>query len=150
MENIILVLLFYFIGTMLSSRGKKKRTPPPGLPEQIPGQGAPEKESERRIAFEIPHLEGAPPLPSKTSSGEGEGEEDAFLPETTWEPEFREEWKDAVEEPQNVLEGNGAKHVPQEQPDGEHSPIRFTPQNALQAIAMAEILGRPKAYRNMR
>lgn len=148
MENIILVILFYFIATVLSDRNrKKKRTSAPERPNGIPGKAEPSggaAQPTERIEFEIPHLEGAPPLPLP-SSGECHETEDADAQKTVWESDTRYMGRESGEEERKLPHGGNASSSAQ--PDEKNTVIRFTPQSALQAVAMAEILGRPKAHR---
>ena len=134
MENIAFAVFLYFLVTVLMG-GKKKRKPsPPGQMELPPQPG--DREAPR-IDFEIPHLEGAPPLPSL----------DAIQREApSSEPPLRQRSPSAERE---TLPARDAAPVADGQPAGKACPILLEPQTAMQAIAMAEILNRPKAYRNL-
>lgn len=134
MENIAFAVFLYFLVTMLTGNKKKRKPSPPEQRELPPTEdmGA----SHGGIDFKIPHLEGAPPLPSCDAIRR----EEAGPPLQQRTPSTERE----------SCPARGGDPVPGGQPDGKARPILLEPQTALQAIAMAEILNRPKAYRNLR
>ena len=140
MEDIILVLLFYFIATVLSNKKQRGKVPskrPVPMPRQGGGNGKP-------VDFEIPRLEGAPPRPSSDGiyQEDAEGEE-------TWQ---HSEEPDRGYASQDSLAGAGNHEEPGKKASphaqGDQPTMALTPQTALQAVAWAEILNQPKAHRN--
>ncbi len=157
MENILLIIFLYFIATIFSDRNKRKkrRMPPSGPPEQMPQQvprGQDGAAPRRGVDFEIPHLEGAPPVPS--ADGVYHEEEDEASGKPAPHPE-RDLWQEYVERTRHAVLRNGAgsSETAIEASAGEAGkphPILMDPQTALQAVALAEVLNRPKAYRKIR
>ena len=157
MENILLIIFLYFIATIFSDRNKRKkrRMPPPGTPEQMPGRvprGQDGTAPRREIDFEIPHLEGAPPVPS--ADGVYREEEDEIPRKPASQPK-RNLWQEYAEQGRHAGLRNsagisGAAMEASAGEAGKPHPILMDPQTALQAVALAEVLNRPKAYRKIR
>jgi len=138
MENIILIILFYFIATVLSDK-KKRRKVPPRPPGPILTQ---RRGNQKPIGFEIPKLEGAPPqtLPDEEGKEKADEEGSFQMQDDLWKgypPQESLACADANAE--SVVET--LADVQEKQPAS-----ALTPQTALQAIAWAEVLNRPKAH----
>lgn len=121
------------------------------MPEQVP-QGQDGAAPRRGIDFEIPHLEGAPPVPS--ADGIYHEKEDEVFGHTASHPK-RDLWQEYVERTRHTGSRNGAgsSETAMEASAGEAGklhPILLDPRTALQAVALAEVLNRPKAYRKIR
>ncbi|MBR2214216.1 MAG: hypothetical protein IJ849_00495 [Selenomonadaceae bacterium] len=117
MENLLAIIVFVLIAVLSDRGSKKKRQAPPQAETGDDYVPA-------NIDFDIPHIEGAPP--------------ENYFPEPPSETAAATPTPHST--PQIAISQSTA-------PRRENSPLRLTAENTLQAMAWAQILGRPKGYR---
>ncbi len=173
MDSSVWVIILFAVMAILSDKlGKKKpskKMPPPfpprgadrTLPPPMPAPWGTEKKG-NELPFEIPDLKGAPLPPGRADEG-GVYREPGTKVQDMLEA-YREEMADkartAAYEEQRRMEEAAARAAEEaayaqqaglvKKPQASVGPLlpHFTPEQVQQSIVMAEILGRPKAYRN--
>lgn len=158
MDAILMIALFVLFSVVSDRLDKKKRPPKPGkkskreLPRQLPAQWprhpVPTSQDEP-LPFAIPELRNAP-----SPAGEACQETVAIRQQEKKEKEesrnlLKEQYQQADERQRKEQEQQipAVKPLPQPvHPVNRWIPM-LTPQSAQQAVVLAEILGRPKAYR---
>ena len=112
--------------------GKKKKVPPRPLPKPGEGQG--------RQKMPLPWPDIRPPVPAEPQEPEIYAEPEPELP-VLKQPVLRK-----FSPAKRALEPEQAMAPVQSRPSG----LGLTPEQAISALAWAEILGQPKAYKNGR
>ena len=157
-------IVYITLGNMGEGKKKKRRRPSPAKTER-PKSDAPATD-ENRHSFPIPPILGAPPAEQNSTNN-------APVPNAAPE-RMTSVLDDFLEELEDFLDASSAKKntAPIDEETGEEtppplpqrpmppsatlprnkkptpSPYNLTPRTALQAVALAEILGKPKALKN--
>lgn len=124
MENIILIIVLYFLGTLVTDKAKRKqrrknnRNQRESIPIDFDMSSAQKNNS---WDFEIPELEGAP----------------NSKPNIDTDINFDEKPKEIQKEPIETTVKSTEN-------------LQLSSDNVRYGIVLAEILGKPKAYRHMR
>ncbi len=140
----IIVIIFITIVKEQWEQRKKKRGRQRGhRPFPIP------REPSRGRDFEIPQIEGAPsleeePVPSFDSMEQEEREQASQIFLETLQRRKEQQGAASTAGKMSDIAETGKASV------GQSAPLQLDPQSALQAMALAEVLGKPKAYRNRR
>lgn len=163
MENIILIIVLYLIGTIVSDNAKRKkrrsqkrgkhteenRVPPdfdiPPLDRDNPFDfEIPPVKTKKSQDFEIPKLEGAPKSkPAPGADGVYREEEEKIV-----NPYLDYLKRDA---PKNKEKTSGMEqNIPLKVDKVSKKSTKLSTENVRYGIIMAEILGKPKAYRRIR
>ena len=163
MENIILIIVLYLIGTMVSDNAKRKkrrsqrrdteaeenRMPPdfdiPPLDRDNPFDfEIPPIEGKKSNDFEIPKIEGAPKSkPELGPDGVYREEEEKIV-----NPYMDYIKRDAPEKKEKTSDTK--QNIPLKVEEVAKKSTKLSTENIRYGIIMAEVLGRPKAYRRIR
>lgn len=153
MEAVMMIVLFVLFSVVSERLDKKKCPPKPRaksrtelpakLPDLWPRQPVPTGQDDP-LPFEIPELRNAPP-----SSGEACPEAAIIRQQEEESRILLEEQRQACERQRREQEQQIHAAEPPQQMVSSAKPWLpvLTPQAAQQAVVLAEILGRPKAYR---
>lgn len=168
MDTILMIVLFALFAVLSDKIGQKPKVPrrpreegsqlPPPAPTPWPRK-APAPKQTGRLGFEIPELRNDPSAPRETETAASD---------TVWQQEQEARAREAdrqralayerqrAEEEARIRAAELAAYEQQAKvklpsPDPARRRLRIpalTPAKAQQAVILAEILGRPKAYRN--
>lgn len=147
MEDIILIIVLYFIGTLVADQAKRKKRKERREREQtqedslgdIFGLDLPSStQQESKPNFEIPKIAGAP------KSKPEPGADGVYREEDTQEVNKYQEYlnRRSNAEPKNMREKTSLKVI-----EATKEQLTLSREKVREGIVLAEILGKPKAYK---
>lgn len=148
MESILMIIAFVLFAVLSDKKGSKKKVP-------VPRQEMPSPKNGGNLGFKIPELRNAPAADKRNS-------EWILQQEQAYRQEQEAKKREAEHKRQRMLEEEQIRAAEQAaykiQAKLASTPVRrprlripaLTPESAQQAVVLAEILGRPKAYRRRR
>lgn len=149
MDSVLMIVLFIIVAVLSDKMGTKKKVPR----KKIPVHTRPE--------FKIPDIKGAPVATKDNASGYLEQMAAAEASEH-YQDELLTKAKELAYTQQRMAEeaqirlaekhdyGIAAKLVAGENKTNTDIMVELNPQTARQAVVLAEVLGRPKAYQRFR
>ncbi|SFT80940.1 hypothetical protein SAMN02910356_02210 [Selenomonas sp. GACV-9] len=165
METILMIVFFALFAVLSDKMGKKPkvpRRPQPGSKPPVPWpQEKAEKASQQagKLGFKIPELRNAPSAGTQGSSYDAEA---ARRQAEEYRERLAAEQRELAHARERAVQEaaiRAAEQAEYERQAKVRPPVRnalkvgrqlpvLTPANAQQAVVLAEILGKPKAYRN--
>ncbi|MDD6135174.1 MAG: hypothetical protein PUB49_10910 [Selenomonadaceae bacterium] len=145
MESVLMIIVFVLFAVLSDKKGSKKNVP-------VPRQENPAAKNGGKLGFNIPELRNAPDTAKRDADWILQ-QEQAYRQEQAAKRREEEYHKQRVREEEQIRAAEQAAYevqaklakVSRRQPQV-RIPI-LTPKSAQQAVVLAEILGRPKAYR---
>ncbi len=145
MDSLLVFLLFLLVTWYFDKKGKEKKSPRPQRTRPtLPSQPITWEEAKRgQIPFEIPKIKGAP------------GSDDLLVVDSEAERAYQNQLareRQAARRAELLAEDARQSPPPESPPvapaQGEkRGLLTLTPETAREAVVLAEILGKPKAYR---
>ena len=149
MENIILIIVLYLIGTIVSDNAKRKKRRSQRRDTEAeekrmpPDFDIPPLDRDNPFDFEIPKIEGAPKSkPEFGPDGVYREEEKIVNPYMDYIKRDASEKKDKTSDTK--------QNIPLKVEETVRKSTKLSTENVRYGIIMAEILGKPKAYRRVR
>lgn len=148
MESALMILVFVLFAVLSDKKGSKKKVP-------APRQDNPRANTSENLGFKIPELRNAPDSAKRDAEWIIQ-QQQAYRQEQEAKRREAEYQKQRLRAEEQIRAAEQAAYeiqaklasAPQRQPRLRIPAL--TPESARQAVVLAEILGRPKAYRRRR
>ena len=151
MESVLMIAIFVLFAILSDKKGGKKKTPLP-----LPRQSMPSQKKENGLGFKIPELRNAPGKVYREPGTILQQQMRDYQQELAAKQREEAYKQQRLQEEQQIRAAEQAAYevqaklpeLPAARPK-RNIPV-LTPESARQAVVLAEILGKPKAYRRHR